>query len=78
MAHISQQKKRAALKRRAEILRYMLDNPGVKQVQIADKFHMSPAAVSVHVKKIRKGWRPPGWVDQNRIKKPSDNGGEDA
>lgn len=61
--HVSKQKKVAALERRSAILRYLLDNPGVNQTQIADKFQLSRAAVSVHVRHIRKGWRPEGWVD---------------
>jgi len=61
--HVSQQKRIDALKRRELILRYMMDKPGVKQTQIADKFNLSRAAVSVHVRKIRQGWRPDGWVD---------------
>lgn len=61
--HISQQKRVAALKKREAILRYLLDNPGIKQTLIADKFGLSTAAVSVHVSHIRRGWRPEGWVD---------------
>lgn len=61
--HVSQQKRLDALKRRELILRYMLDNPGIKQTQMADKFGLSRAAISVHVRHIRRGWRPDGWVD---------------
>lgn len=61
--HVSQQKRLTALKKREAILRYMLDNPGIKQTQLADKFELSTAAMSVHVRHIRKGWRPEGWVD---------------
>lgn len=61
--HISEQRKLAGYRNREAILRYLLDNPGVSQTQIADKFGLSRAAVCVHIKHIRKGWRPLGWVD---------------
>lgn len=61
--HVSQQKRKAALEKREAILRYMLDNPGIKQIHLADKFGLSQAAISVHVRHIRRGWRPEGWVD---------------
>ena len=78
--HVSQQRRKAALKRREAILRYMLDNPGIKQVHLADKFALSTAAISVHVRSIRRGWRPNGWSDVTHSPKANspEFGGNDA
>lgn len=56
--HVSQQKKLRAQKLRGDIYRYLAANLGIKQTQVADKFGISPAAASVHVRAIRDGWKP--------------------
>jgi hypothetical protein len=72
--HVSQQKRIAGHKKREAILRYMLANPGIKQTQLCDKFGLSAGAMSVHVRHIRRGWRPEGWQDQEWVKKLADSG----
>jgi|GEM_PF-3824061 len=61
--HVSQQKRAAALRKRELILRYLIANPGINQQQLCDKFQTTAGPISQHVKAIRDGWRPDGWVE---------------
>lgn len=58
--HVSKQNQRNALELRALIYTYLVDNPGIKQRQICDKFQISSGTASRHVRMIRRGWRPAG------------------
>lgn len=55
---IGEYRKAEALKLRARIFAYMVENPGVKQIQMAERFNVNGGTISRHVKAIRSGWRP--------------------
>ena len=54
--HVSKQKQIAAARLRAKILATLLSSPGISQTEIADKFEVSTATISRHVKSIRQDW----------------------
>lgn len=56
--HVSERKRADAARRRAEIYRYVRDNPGVTPGQIKDYFGLARSTVTAHLKAIRDGWRP--------------------
>jgi len=56
--NLGERKTAEAMELRAQVYTYLEDNLGVRVIQIAINFGISPQTAGRHVRAIREGWKP--------------------